>query len=1341
MDITKVNIKPFDGNDFTLWKWQVETYLKAAKLEKVVNGPAEGERAASDEEENKFNLVLSQTLTREQLIHVVSLPTGKEKWDRLKAIHDSSSADMVQKLYTEFFSMAPDDGADLASYISRVQTVVVRLREQRHEIKDDLIVAHILSKLPEQYATFVVSWQSTTKAERTMDNLTNRLLAEQMRLNAGRSEDAAFFARKGKKPDARKQAGGSQFSGRGARGSSSGSFPYKCFGCGRVGHRVSECREKRNTSHEQQASSSQEKQQNRTPGNGKRDAAFSAVCLTASPMKWYMDSGASSHVCPVKEWFTDMKEVNSCLVLADGRKMPIKGIGTVEVWTATDKGRIKMPITDVLYAPDGKYCLFSLTVVEDKGFEVQFRGRKCFVKYNGQTKAVGNRDGSLYVMDFCIESERAMVAESNVGLEQWHRRLAHVHMQKVAKAIGWKGQPDPEFKCEGCIYGKTHRKSFPKKTKKRETKPGAVVHADLAGPMRERSITGAKYFLLLKDDCSGLQFVYFLKEKNQVASRFKDFLVDWSSVSERPVQRLRSDNGTEFVGRDMVKLCAEHLIKTETSTPYTPQQNGTIERAIRTVTEAARSMIHGADVPLYLWSEAVANAVHVLNRIPSYDMVKSPLEIVSGTKVDIGYLREFGSKAFAHIRDQQRTKWDPKAKEMTLVGYNGGQKSYRLWDRSGRRIVHSRDVTIIEPTTPFERQLPAETEQESESSDEEHDSDEDRESEDEEAEDEEPRDGAPPAKPVRVVVDTHQQASSSKVVTPVTAAKPGAPVQRSRSEGSGLRPILRRSYKETTLNTKTSSPKKGGKESTCQSHFAGLAFDLGDEPPDYQSAMASEDCAQWQEAVKEEMDDLEKTETWDIILREPRMNVVRNKWVFRIKRKADGSVDRYKARLVAKGFSQKQGIDYNETFSPVVRYDTVRILLSLVPAMDLHVTQFDVKTAFLNGTLDEEVFMEIPEGFEAEGDMVCRLKKSLYGLKQSPRQWTSKLKEVMGQFGLNAIVSDPCVFVSGDKTLIVCCYVDDGLIFWRDEAEKDRLIKGLKSKFDISIGDGSAYAGMQIEYRDGAVFVHQEYYLQRVLKRFGMEDCIPASCPAKAHVILRKNEDDESVDVPYRELVGSLMYLAVVSRPDIAYAVSVLSQYMSCFSLEHWTAGKEVLRYLKSSPKLGLLFDGTDGCLVAYSDSDWAGDTDTRRSRTGNVILLNGSAVIWTSQRQPIVTLSSSEAEFVAANSAVTSIKWMTDLLVELGVELEEQVLLMDNQPAIKMIKNPEFHMRTKHIDIRYKFIRERYNEELFSLDFVRSEDQLADFLTKPLPPAKFKRNVEMIMFGSCDDVQVITSK
>ena len=312
----------------------------------------------------------------------------------------------------------------------------------------------------------------------------------------------------------------------------------------------------------------------------------------------------------------------------------------------------------------------------------------------------------------------------------------------------------------------------------------------------------------------------------------------------------------------------------------------------------------------------------------------------------------------------------------------------------------------------------------------------------------------------------------------------------------------------------------------------------------------------------EEMNALMKNDTWKLIERKSGMNVVKNKWVFKKKMKNDGTIERFKARLVAKGYTQKPGVDYEETFSPVVRYDTVRTMLSIACAQKMDILQFDIKTAFLNGDLEEEIFMEEPEGFEStNGKMVCRLKKSLYGLKQAPRAWNKKLKTVLRNVFLTETDSDPSLYVSENKDLMLAIYVDDGLVVYKNTALKDKLIATLNENFEVTIGDSSCFVGVQIKRDEDTMILHQTNYCQKVIEKFGMVDAKTVSTPAEAHVKLSKNQD-ECEDLPYQELVGSLMYLAVITRPDIAYAVSTLAQYMSCYNRHHWTAAKRVLRYL-----------------------------------------------------------------------------------------------------------------------------------------------------------------------------------
>ena len=343
MDITKVNVKPFDGTSFSLWKWQVETYLKAAGLEHVIHDEEEDgqARVPTDEEQNKFNLILSQTMTREQLVHVVALETGKEKWQRLNEIHESSSADLVQSLYNEFFSLTPDEDTDIATYVSRLTSIKVQLSQQQQVLSDELIVGNILQKLPVKYSTFVVSWQATAKEDRTFANLTNRLLREEARLSDGKRDQNAFAA-------AGKRRQGPQATANRPRYPSN----IRCYACNRPGHKAYQCRY-RPPGKQSLSDNSRDKKQSQ-----EGSMAFNIHSARSGNETWIMDSGATCHICPHRSWFTDFVETSENMFVADGRVMEVKGKGNIVVWTETSDGRVKVLIQDVRFVPEARCCLF-----------------------------------------------------------------------------------------------------------------------------------------------------------------------------------------------------------------------------------------------------------------------------------------------------------------------------------------------------------------------------------------------------------------------------------------------------------------------------------------------------------------------------------------------------------------------------------------------------------------------------------------------------------------------------------------------------------------------------------------------------------------------------------------------------------------------------------------------------------------------------------------------------------------------------------------------------------------------------------------------------------------------
>ncbi|RVX01052.1 Retrovirus-related Pol polyprotein from transposon TNT 1-94 [Vitis vinifera] len=420
-----------------------------------------------------------------------------------------------------------------------------------------------------------------------------------------------------------------------------------------------------------------------------------------------------------------------------------------------------------------------------------------------------------------------------------------------------------------------------------------------------------------------------------------------------------------------------------------------------------------------------------------------------------------------------------------------------------------------------------------------------------------------------------------------------------------------------------------------------------------------------------------------------------------VKYKADGNVDRYKARLVAKGFTQSYGIDYQETFAPVAKLNTVRVLLSLAANLDWSLHQLDVKNAFLNGDLEEEVYMDIPAGLETTSNFnkVCRLRKSLYGLKQSPRAWFERFTKVVKGYGFVQCQSDHTLFVKHfpeGKLAIIIVYVDD-IILTGDHEEKIDLLKKLLTKeFEIKdLGNLKYFLGMEIARSKKGIAVSQRRYILDLLNETGMLGCKPAETPMDTTVKLEESDGSVPVDKGrYQRLVGKLIYLSH-TRPDIGFSVSVVSQFMNNPTEKHMTAVIRILRYLKMTPGKGLFFQRTTNKEIEiFSDADWAGSVTDRRSTSGYCSFVWGNLVTWRSKKQSVVARSSAEAEFRAMAQGICEGIWLNRLLEELRVPLKHpMVLYCDNQAAISIAKNPVHHDRTKHVEIDRHFIKEKIKE------------------------------------------------
>ncbi|RVW56555.1 Retrovirus-related Pol polyprotein from transposon RE1 [Vitis vinifera] len=466
----------------------------------------------------------------------------------------------------------------------------------------------------------------------------------------------------------------------------------------------------------------------------------------------------------------------------------------------------------------------------------------------------------------------------------------------------------------------------------------------------------------------------------------------------------------------------------------------------------------------------------------------------------------------------------------------------------------------------------------------------------------------------------------------------------------------------------------------------------------------------WKAAVDEEVRALEKNGTWEITDLPRGKKPVGCKWIFTVKYKADGNEDRYKARLVAKGFTQSYGIDYQETFAPVAKLNTIRVLLSLAANLDWSLHQLDVKNAFLNGDLEEEVYMDIPTGLETTSNFnkVCRLRKSLYGLKQSPRAWFERFTKVVKGYGFVQCQSDHTLFVK---------HFPEG---------KLAIIIEFKIK---DLGNLKYFLGMEIARSKKGIVVSQRKYVLDLLNETGMLGCKPAETPMDTTVKLEESDGSAPVDKGrYQRLVGKLIYLSH-TRPDIGFSVSVVSQFMNNPTEKHMIAVIRILRYLKMTPGKGLFFQRTTNKEIEiFSDADWAGSVTDRRSTSGYCSFVWGNLVTWRSKKQSVVARSSADAEFRAMAQGICEGIWLNRLLEELRVPLKHpMVLYCDNQAAISIAKNPVHHDRTKHVEIDRHFIKEKIEEGVFKVSYTPTNCQTADILTKALARVNFEDLTEKL--------------
>ncbi|KAF7776523.1 hypothetical protein Agabi119p4_4916 [Agaricus bisporus var. burnettii] len=984
--------------------------------------------------------------------------------------------------------------------------------------------------------------------------------------------------------------------------------------------------------------------------------------ISLAQPNFLLDTGCTVHMSPFASDFSDLRPTkNRRITGVNGTHIDAIGTGNITIYTPNSS----IILHDALYVPDASVRLISVAALVNtlRGTVTFDNSKVTILGANNEFIASGTKvaDQNLWCLDGNTHhTDSALLSITTPTLDVWHKRLGHSNNQSIYEMAT------------------------------KQLAEGMQIDTSLAPHKCDHCILGKQSRTPVPDKRHGE------RSRRRLGIIFVDLSGPEDVTSSRGNNYFMSviDDFSNYIWTIPLSHKSDSFPSLKTWALQVERECGERIGVIRIDNGELKSK------EMTTWCES--NGYRNEFTAPYTSAHIGKVERVHrwfNKKPNLSHLREIGSRAFTLILNRNNPKILARSIECVLIGYSDNSPSYRLYHRATHKVITSFHVNFIESF-----QTPRST--------------------------------------TNTIVPTDQDTLATLEEEDINLVNMAYIGKETDEEEYHLTKKERKEMKRERRKWRRAmrSAVKEEKEIIGEEQSF-MTTDINphapNDPRSLEEALTGPDSHLWKPSIQDELQSLKERDVYQLIPRTSvpsGRNVLTSKWVLTTKH--DG---RKKARCVARGFQQIYGLDFTDTTSPTTRLESLRILLHNAAVNDFDIRQLDIKTAYLYRVLPEEEYqyMEQPKGFEENGreDWVWELRKGLYGMKQSGRVWNKTLNEALEEWGFLRLQSEPCGFRRADEKGIVdaCVHVDDFLYVPTTKGACQQFLEDIGSQWKFTdLGEAQYCVGISFtrDRQNRTIGISQESLISKIVTTF-LTDTTPTHTPMEHNLKLSRPKEPPTHDeeiylktLPYRSLIGSMMYVATGSRPDISYTITKLSQFLDCYREDHWLAALRCAKYLWTTKDLKLRLGGTkEPQLFGYSDSSYADCVDTRKSSMGYCFSLGSGAISWNSKKQKTVSSSTTEAEYIACGEATREAVWLKNQLKERGIDPDKAVTIFcDNNSAITLAKDPIQHARNKHIEVRHHFIREKINDGIIDVWRVPSKLNIADILTKPLPRYTFER-------------------